>query len=176
MPLALLWRRPWSRKLDKFFEAVGENCDFRKGREFRVREADFVPDTLTARLMALQGRIVEVVKRTEDEFLKAELQELGRRIRDARLGIATFLEQSAAQHVYWVERTGKAAQFLSLNASPIDIAPVLRRMIFRDDCCCVMTSATCPWAGLISLIFATGLARAKPNRCRSEVRLIFAGK
>lgn len=127
---------------DKFFEAVGDNCDFRKSREFRVREADFVPDTLTARLMALQGRIVEVVKRTEDEFLKAELQELGRRIRDARLGIGTFLEQSAAQHVYWVERTGKTAQFLSLNASPIDIAPVLRRMIFRDDCCCVMTSAT----------------------------------
>ena len=92
--------------------------------------------------MALQARIVEVVKRTEDEFLKAELQELGRRIRDARIGIATFLEQSAAQHVYWVERTGKTAQFLSLNAAPIDIAPVLRRMIFRDDCCCVMTSAT----------------------------------
>jgi ATP-dependent DNA helicase DinG len=127
---------------DKFFEAVGEHCDFRKGREFRVREPDFVSDTITARLIALQGRIVEVVKRTDDEFLKAELQELGRRIRDARLGIATFLEQSAAQHVYWVERTGKAAQFLSLNASPIDIAPVLRRMIFRDDCCCVMTSAT----------------------------------
>jgi len=127
---------------DRFFEAVGENCNFRKGREFRVREADFVPDTLTARLIALQGRVVEVVKRTEDEFLKAELQELGRRIRDARVGIATFLEQSAAQHVYWVEQTGKTAQFLSLNASPIDIAPVLRRMIFRDDCCCVMTSAT----------------------------------
>ncbi len=127
---------------DRFFEAVGERCDFRKGREFRVRAPDLVLDTITGRLIALQGRIVEVVKRTEDEFLKAELQELGRRIRDAREGIATFLEQSATQHVYWVERTGKAAQFLSLNASPIDIAPVLRRMIFRDDCCCVMTSAT----------------------------------
>ncbi len=127
---------------DKFFETLGERCDFRKGREFRIREPDLVSNTITGRLLALQGRIVEVVKRTDDEFLKAELQELGRRIRDARVGIATFLEQSAMQHVYWVERTGKTAQFLSLNASPIDIAPVLRRMIFRDDCCCVMTSAT----------------------------------
>ena len=33
---------------------------------------------------------MEVVKRTEDEFLKAELQELGRRIRDARVGIVDF--------------------------------------------------------------------------------------
>jgi ATP-dependent DNA helicase DinG len=74
--------------------------------------------------------------------LKAELQEFGRRIRDARDGISIFLEQSAAQHVYWVERTGKTERYLALNAAPIDLAPVLRRMLFRDNCCCVMTSAT----------------------------------
>ena len=129
-------------EVDQFFAAIGERADFRKGREVRVRQADFVADTISARLLGLQARIIEVVKRTDDEFLKAELQELGRRIRDARAGIVTFLEQSAQAHVYWIERTGKTAQFLSLNAAPIDIAPVLRRMIFRDDCCCVMTSAT----------------------------------
>ncbi|MDQ6655630.1 MAG: DEAD/DEAH box helicase [Verrucomicrobiota bacterium] len=128
--------------IDKFFDEIGDRADFRKGREVRIRRAEFVPDTISGRLAALQMRIVEVVKATEDEFLKAELQELGRRIRDARLGIVTFLEQSAEGHVYWIERTGKAAQFLSLNAAPIDIAPVLRRMIFRDDCCCIVTSAT----------------------------------
>jgi ATP-dependent DNA helicase DinG len=128
--------------VDKFFEAIGERADFRKGREVRVRRAEFVPDTISARLVALQARIIEVVKGTEDEFVKAEMQELGRRIRDARLGIVTFLEQSAEGHVYWIERTGKTAQFLSLNAAPVDIAPVLRRMIFRDNCSCVMTSAT----------------------------------
>ena len=129
-------------ELDAFFRAIDERCDFRKGREVRVREADFVPDTISGRLIALQARIAEVVKRTEDEFLKAELQELGRRIHDARVGIVTFLEQGAEGYVYWVERTGKTAQFLTLNAAPIDIAPVLQRMIFRDDCSCVMTSAT----------------------------------
>lgn len=128
--------------IDKFFQAIDERCDFRKGREFRVRQIDFVPDTISGRLIALQARVAEVVKRTEDEFLKAELQELGRRIHDARVGIVTFLEQGAEGHVYWVERTGKAAQFLTLNAAPIDLAPVLERMIFRDDCSCIMTSAT----------------------------------
>ncbi len=128
--------------VDEFFAAVESKSDFRKGREFRVRESDFVPDTITGRLTALQGRIAEVVRRADDEFLKAELQEFGRRIRDARDGIAIFLEQSAREHVYWVERTGKTAQFLSLNAAPVDLAPVMRRMIFRENCCCVMTSAT----------------------------------
>ena len=127
---------------EKFFAAVESKCDFKKGREFRVREADLVPDTITGRLTALQNRIAEVVKRTDDEFLKAELQEYGRRIHEARTGIAAFLEQNRRQHVYWVERTGKTAQFLTLNAAPIDIAPVLRQMIFRDNCSCIMTSAT----------------------------------
>jgi len=129
-------------EIDAFFRAIDERCDFRKGREVRIRAVDFVPDTISGRLIALQARVAEVVKRTEDEFLKAELQELGRRIHDARVGIVTFLEQGAEGYVYWVERTGKTAQFLTLNAAPIDIAPVLQRMIFRDDCSCVMTSAT----------------------------------
>src|SRR2546426_3868214 len=128
--------------LEKFFDAVESKSDFRKGREFRVREVDFVPDTITGRLTALQARISEVVKQADDEILKAELQEFARRIRDAREGIAIFLEQSRRENVYWVERTGKTAQFLSLNAAPIDLAPVLRRMIFRENCSCIMTSAT----------------------------------
>src|SRR5438309_5758381 len=128
--------------VEKFFDAVESKSNFRKGREFRVRDIDFVPDTITGRLVALQARVAEVVKRADDESLKSELQEFARRIRDARDGIAIFLEQAAPQHVYWVERTGKTAQFLSLNAAPIDPAPVLRRMLFRDNCCCVMTSAT----------------------------------
>jgi ATP-dependent DNA helicase DinG len=128
--------------VDKFFSAVESKSNFRKGREFRVREVEFVPDTITARLTALQARVADVVKRADDEILKAELQEFGRRIRDARDGISIFLEQSAPEHVYWVERTGKTERFLALNAAPIDLAPVLRRMLFRDNCCCVMTSAT----------------------------------
>jgi ATP-dependent DNA helicase DinG len=128
--------------VDEFFAAIEAQSDFGKGREFRIRRADLVPDTITGRLVALQLRIAETVKRADDEFLKAELQEFGRRVRDAREGIAIFLEQSANEYVYWVERTGKTAQFLTLNAAPIDIAPVLHRMLFRDDCSCIMTSAT----------------------------------
>ena len=128
--------------IDKFFSAVESKSNFRKGREFRVRDVELVPDTITARLTALQARVADVVKRADDEILKAELQEFGRRIRDARDGISIFLEQSAPEHVYWVERTGRTERFLALNAAPIDLAPVLRRMLFRDNCCCVMTSAT----------------------------------
>lgn len=129
-------------EIDFFFRSVEKRCDFRKGREFRVREPDLVASPISGRLMALQARVAEVARQTDDEFLKAELQDLGKRLRDARDGVETFLAQTADEHVYWVEQTGKAAQFLSLNASPIDIAPSLRRMLFRKDCSSVMTSAT----------------------------------
>ena len=128
---------------DRFFSAIDERANFKKdGREYRVREADFVDDQITGRLAALQVRVGEVVRKTEDELLKAELQELGRRIGEAREGIAVFLQQSAEEYVYWIERTGKTAQNITLNAAPIDVAPVLRRMLFRDDRTSVMTSAT----------------------------------
>ena len=155
--------------VEKFFDAVEAKSDFRKGREFRVREVDFVSDTITGRLTALQARIVEAVKRADDEILKAELQEFSRRIRDARDGIAIFLEQSAPEHVYWVERTGKTERFLALNAAPVDLAPVLRRMLFRDNCCCVMTSATLA-VGRADLAYfrqRTGATKAEPLRLGS---------
>src|SRR3954452_21123970 len=39
--------------VDKFFTQIDERCYFRKGREFRIRAAEFAPDTITARLIAL---------------------------------------------------------------------------------------------------------------------------
>jgi ATP-dependent DNA helicase DinG len=129
-------------EIDRFFETLGARCDFRKGHEFRVRQPEIVPDTITGRLIALQSRVAEVLKQQEDEMLKSELLELGRRIAEARSGIAVFLEQSARNHVYWVERTGKVGQLLTLNAAPIDIAPALRQILFREGRTCIMTSAT----------------------------------
>ncbi len=127
---------------DRFFNTIDERANFKKGRECRVRETDFVEDQITGRLAALQARIIEVARQSDDEQIKSELQELGRRIRDTREGISIFLQQSADDYVYWVERTGKAAQSITLNAAPIDVAPVLRRMLFREDATSVLTSAT----------------------------------
>jgi ATP-dependent DNA helicase DinG len=129
-------------EVDRFFSKIESRANFKKGREYRVREPDIVEDSLTNKLAKLQSLIVATLKTLEDETVKGELQDLGRRLRDAREGIAEFLSQGAEDYVYWIERTGKTQQFLSLNASPIDIAAHLRQMLFREDRCCVMTSAT----------------------------------
>ncbi len=98
--------------VDAFFNAVGERGELhQRPRSARAAAGARSRHAQRTRSPRLQVRIMEVVKKNEDEFLKAELQELGRRIRDTRVGLMTFLEQSADGHVYWVERTGKTAQF-----------------------------------------------------------------
>jgi ATP-dependent DNA helicase DinG len=129
-------------KCDSFFSTVDSRTQSAKGREFRVREPDLVPDTITTALAEVQNRVVQAIKSLNDETMKAELQDLGRRIREARLGIASFLSQSEEGYVYWVEKTGRARESISLNASPVDISGILRSMLFRDGTSCVMTSAT----------------------------------
>ena len=128
--------------VDQFFQSVDHASDFRKGRESRVRRPDFVPDIVTMPLTRVQTAVITAVKETDDEKLKSELQDLGRRIREARRGVIDFLQQTQENHVYWVERTGKTAQNIKLNAAPVDISSVLNRLLFKEDRTCVMTSAT----------------------------------
>jgi ATP-dependent DNA helicase DinG len=53
-----------------------------------------------------------------------------------------FLEQGADQHVYWVERSGKAHKTMTLNTAPVDVADFLRRRLFGSETSIIMTSAT----------------------------------
>jgi len=56
--------------------------------------------------------------------------------------VKEFLEQSQRDHVYWVERSGKAHKNLALNAAPVDVAEFLRHRLFESDTSIIMTSAT----------------------------------
>ena len=128
--------------VDRFFESVDEAANFNKGREFRVRRPEIVSDTVSTALARVQSAVINAVKGAEDEKLKSELQDLGRRIREARHGVVEFLNQTPENHVYWIERTGKISHYLSLNAAPVDISSILNRMLFTEGRSCIMTSAT----------------------------------
>ncbi|HRJ73973.1 MAG TPA: DEAD/DEAH box helicase, partial [Terrimicrobiaceae bacterium] len=130
-------------KSDTFFEQVAARCVFRRGREFRVREAGIAD---AADLGSGLVRLVEFIKlqagKEEDEVRKSELQDAAARLREARAGIDDFLQLNQQDHVYWVEQFGKRETLCSLRAAPVDIAETLRRMLFRENTCTVMTSAT----------------------------------
>ena len=128
---------------DAFFERVEQSIDFKRGGcDARIREPGLVSDTLGRGLDRLRGLVLNAAATVDDDMTRSELGDLGRRLLAAREGITTFIEQSADNHVYWVEKTGKTEQNLSLNAAPIDLSELLSTMLFRDDSSVVMTSAT----------------------------------
>ncbi|MDD5201210.1 MAG: helicase C-terminal domain-containing protein [Terrimicrobiaceae bacterium] len=128
---------------DAFFDSVGRACRFGKGREFRVRESGLADASeLSAGLTRLLERLGGVIAKCEDDLTKSELLDLARRLRESRAGVADFLDQADRGHVYWVEQSGRREPLHNLHAAPVDLAACLRRLLFRDGACSVLTSAT----------------------------------
>ncbi len=127
-------------EIDDFFQAVEVYCRWGEyGREYRVREPEFVEDTLGGGLIEVSRRARAIADLAE-ESTKGELAELARRLADCRTALATFLDQRDDGLVYWVEKSERES--LSLNAAPIHVAELLRPVFFERDRPCVFTSAT----------------------------------
>jgi ATP-dependent DNA helicase DinG len=147
---------------DDFFSRIEEACDEiqkaskknsygggeaalarrRNWTELRIRRPDLAPDNITLPIQRLREAVSDLIKKSEDNEIGLELMDCNRRLEELRQAIAMFLGQTAEDHVYWVERTGKAQQNIALNAAPIDVARYLRSTLFSADTSVVMTSAT----------------------------------
>jgi len=121
---------------------TGRPTEGRRWTELRIRRPDLVRDNVTLPIQRLREAINELIKSSEDKDTGQELMECNRRLAELREAVAVFLSQSAEDHVYWVERTGKTQKNLALNAAPIDVAEYLRHRLFGADTSVVMTSAT----------------------------------
>lgn len=129
--------------IEDFFESCEKSCRFGEfAREFRVREPELVENTLGGALIALQKRAGSLADKVENELTKLEMQDLGRRMGEARAALAAFLDQDLEDHVYWVEKSGWEGKSITLNAAPVNVAERLREMLFAKGRTCVMTSAT----------------------------------
>ena len=162
---------------DKFFENVEAACEEiqksagktrfgggdsgerrRAWTELRIRRAELVKDNVTLPIQRLREAVSELIKLSEDKDIGQELVECNRRLAELRDEVKAFLEQSATDHVYWVERGGKSHKNVALNAAPVDVAEFLRRRLFESDTSIIMTSAT----------LATNMLPASRRQSKSE--------
>ena len=128
---------------DSFFQQVTKQCTFKKGREFRVREAGLAEGGEVCGALARLGELIGIeAGKCEDETYTSELQEAARKLRSARSAITDFLALEEPDHVYWVEQYGRTEEFCTLRTAPVNLADALRRLIFREGACTVLTSAT----------------------------------
>jgi ATP-dependent DNA helicase DinG len=110
--------------------------------ELRIRRSELVQDNVTLPIQRLREAVSELIKLSDDKDIGQELVECNRRLAELRDEVKEFLEQGQQDHVYWVERGGKAHKNLSLNAAPIDVAEFLRQRLFESGTSVIMTSAT----------------------------------
>jgi ATP-dependent DNA helicase DinG len=128
---------------DAFFNQIATRCEFKRGREFRVRESGLAEGGDVCKALTRLGELVAIeADKCKDDQHKAELQETARKLRTARAGITDFLALEEPDHVYWVEQYGRTEQFCTLRTAPVNLADALRRLLFREGACTVLTSAT----------------------------------
>src|SRR5579871_3736344 len=112
-------------------------AEFSGRASFLERHEDVYRDLLAA--LELLGSHLKLMKSPPVEVLP-----LQRRALELSQGLQFVLESDDPTYVYWAERRGRG---FFLQATPIDIAPLLAERLFDVVDTCVLTSATLAVAG-----------------------------
>jgi ATP-dependent DNA helicase DinG len=130
------------RERSQFFFSVLPAGDgrfaFENRREFLEENGDeFL--TLMQALGRLGSELQNLPQKPEEVF------QFLRRIEELRVQLRFLMESEDRNTVFWIERRGfrgGSRQNVFLQATPIDVAPILRTCLFDQLECAVLTSAT----------------------------------
>jgi ATP-dependent DNA helicase DinG len=125
---------------DRFFGLFASNegrAAFRSHQSFVEEHESEYMDLLHA--VELIGLQLNLIKNAPEDVIP-----LFRRAQDYRARLRFWMEDPRQSFVYWVERRGRG---LFLQATPIDVAPILDQSLFDRISTVVLTSATLAVAG-----------------------------
>ena len=113
-------------------------------RSIRVKEQGIVANQLSPALSTLAEMTAKVGQSCTDANDKLNFQSSTERLQALASEIETWRIQSADGQVYWIEsstnRYGRDS--VKLASSPIDVGPLLNRMLFSQVDTAILTSAT----------------------------------
>src|SRR5271157_364592 len=109
-----------------------------QGRDaFREENEEIYADLLAA--LDLIGSHLKVIQNPPDEILP-----LARRTLELGVALRFVMEEDDERYVYWVEKRGRGC---FLQATPIDVSPILSERLFHKVGSVILTSATLAVAG-----------------------------
>ena len=109
----------------------------------RLRRPIGLAPELPEALRRLGGAIIAGSQEVEDEGQRLELTAVGDRCDLTAVMLDRWLEQSEPDGVYWVDLEGSLPRRrVTLAAAPIEVGPVLNRLLFQEVPTCILTSAT----------------------------------
>lgn len=126
-----------------FFRRIPEAAGFKPDAPHLVLEGPLeIPSDLPAIWDTLSGELSRLITglQERDEDSCAELRMLRGQGSGLMEELSTFMEQTAGDQVYWIERD--AMRQPELHSAPIEVSPILRKALFGAFPTVVMTSAT----------------------------------
>jgi len=140
---AQLVNRLWEGS-DLFFKKIRQECQLSEVQSTaRLRDPPSIPTHFLDLISELNGHLLYVIKEMKDDpNLKAELKSAWMKGNYFFESIFSFLKQSEAGHVYWVGLEGRMRKQTVIHSAPVDVAPLLKRLLFEQVPCAIMTSAT----------------------------------
>lgn len=124
-----------------FFHTIRQRFLLRRDIH-RFRQADWIEHSLQEPLAKVVNRLKQMTNEQERESLKNELQDHANRLTGYNAGIREMIELMQQNHVYWVEKSGRKGQLVTLRSAPIEVSGYLREALFARETACTLTSAT----------------------------------
>ncbi len=161
-------------------EERGEDC-------FRIYKPAGFEDGLSPRLRELSKYLKDYAEDQEDDAFKSELDSQLLRCSEFSNSVEGFVKMSFENHVYWIEGRkipGRSGQMsVTLKAAPLDVASLLKEILFKNPTPVVLTSATLTvrgrmdfFAGRVGYVNGETLVLDSPFDYGRQVKLFLARK
>ncbi|MDX8416198.1 ATP-dependent DNA helicase [Intestinicryptomonas porci] len=149
------------RESEEFFASVRQKY-LTKRDTVSLSSPEWIENTLDKPLEILAQTLASLASRAQSEQAASEIKDYQRRIIAARNALQDAVFLSSRDHVYWVEKSG-SSENVSIQSAPIDVAPILREVLFERETSVILTSATLATSkgNLDSFIEKTGAEAAE---------------
>lgn len=149
------------RESEEFFASVRQKY-LTKRDTVSLSSPEWIENTLDKPLEILAQTLASLASRAQSEQAASEIKDYQRRIIAARNALQDAVFLSSRDHVYWVEKSS-SSENVSIQSAPIDVAPILREVLFERETSVILTSATLATSkgNLDSFIEKTGAEAAE---------------
>ncbi len=126
----------------EFFDALAACSLPAVASNGRVRQPDLVSNGLSPALEQLAGALRKLVRSQEDDQA-SELLGYSQRAGDLAQTVQDLVSQNEPDSAYWItSREARGHNVVTFSCAPINVAPIVRNLVFDEVNSAVLTSAT----------------------------------
>jgi len=167
-----------------FFSQFGAALERRESDTMRIFKQGEFTDGLSPRLKEISHLLKDYMEDQEEQDVKTELASNLERCENYAQSVSDFVSMNMENHVYWIEGRANSYtgnQMVSLKAAPLNVAEMLRELLFKRDIPVILTSATLTvrnkmdyFAGRVGYCNGESLMLDSPFDYQKQVRLYLA--